>query len=101
MTRSLGVGLAGADRASFFEESVKQRFAHDTRGRLVGGSSAGSLPVPRFYLGRSLGLTLWRFSAALDPERVMGLARLAALERPLSREAMTRLEAPPAPHPPG
>lgn len=97
MTRSLGGRLAGVDRASFFAESVKHRFVHDARGRLVDGSSAGSSPVPRFYLGRSLGLTLWRFSAVLEPECVLGLARLAALERPLSLDAMTRLESPPAP----
>lgn len=95
MTRAVGGNLAVS--SSFFLESVKQRFVHDGRGRLVPGSGAGAATVPRFYLGRSLGLTLWRFSATLDSERVIKLARLAALERPLPRKVMTRIEMPPPP----
>ena len=86
-----------AARSLFFMESVAQRFVHDDRGRLVPGAGAYAATVPRFYLGRAPGLTFWRFSATLDAERVTQLARLAALERPLSGEFMKRIEMPPPP----
>jgi len=86
-----------AARSLFFVESVEQRFVHDDRGRLVPGTGASAATVPRFYLGRAPGLTLWRFAATLDSERVTQLARLAALERPLAEEFTRRIEKPPPP----
>lgn len=89
--------VSAAERPALFAESVTHRFAQDARGRVVAGPGERAESVPRFYFGRTVGLTLWRFSAALDPESVAGLARLAALERPLPREAAASLEAPPPP----
>ena len=86
-----------AARSLFFVESVAQRFVHDDRGRLVPGAGASAATVPRFYLGRAPGLTFWRFAATLDSERVIQLARLAALERTLPGEFMSRIEMPPPP----
>lgn len=95
MIRAVRENLAA--RSLFFLESVEQRFMHDDRGRLVPGPVAASANVPRFYLGRSPDFTLWRFSAALDSKRVIQLARLAALERPLPEEGLGRIEMPPPP----
>ena len=86
-----------AARSLFFVESVAQRFVHDDRGRLVPGAGASAATVPRFYLGRAPGLTFWRFAATLDSERMIQLARLAALERTLPAEFMSRIEMPPPP----
>jgi len=95
VTRAVGENLPVS--SSLFTESVEQRFVHDGRGRLVPGSGAGSATVPRVYLGRSPDLILWRFSATLESDRVIQLARLAALERPLPRNISRRIEMPPPP----
>lgn len=97
MTVSIAGRTTDFNRPLLFTKCVTQRFRSNSRGRLVSGKNPGSSPVPRFYFARTWGLTLWRFSAALDSECVLRAARLAALERPLPREAVARLEAPPPP----
>jgi len=89
--------ISAAERPAFFAETVVRRFPQDARGRVVAGPGECAKSVPRFYFGRTVGFTLWRFSAAVDPESVVGLARLAALEGPLPRRAAETLVAPPPP----
>lgn len=66
-----------------FRESVDLRFPVTASGRL----RAGRAVVPRFYFGRSLATTLWRFGETLDREAVQQLSRLAALEDAFSASA--------------
>ena len=55
-------------------------YAHDARGRLCARRAPAEGPPPRFVFARTRLGCVWRFSAAMRPETVRALARLAGQE---------------------
>jgi len=54
------------------------RYEYDANGRITRVQGEGILP--RFVLGRAAEGCVWRFAAALEPTRVVAVARLAGRE---------------------
>ena len=59
-------------------EVLDARYEYDANGRITGVQGEGI--SPRFVLGRAEEGCVWRFGAALEPARVVAVARLAARE---------------------
>jgi hypothetical protein len=59
-------------------EVLDERYEYDANGRITRIQGEGILP--RFVLGRAAEGCVWRFGAALEPARVVAVARLAGRE---------------------
>ena len=75
MSRQSNTAVGGLEEIL---DELGDRFEYDTNGRITGVQGGGV--SPRFVLGRAAEGCVWRFSANLEPDRVVAVARLAARE---------------------
>jgi hypothetical protein len=75
MSRQSNTAVGGLEEIL---DELGDRFEYDTNGRITGVQGGGV--SPRFVLGRATEGCVWRFSANLEPDRVVAVARLAARE---------------------